>query len=63
MTKIWKIVILTALALMVLGVLLGGTGLITGASVERTWKVLQLDARLNDARSLLRSLPLVGTYF
>ena len=63
MTRIWKYVLLVILALLVLGILLGGTGLITGASIERTRKVLQLDLRLDSLRSMLRSLPLVGNSF
>ena len=35
MGKAWKIVLIVALVLVVAGVLLAGTGLITGASVER----------------------------
>ena len=56
--KIWKYVLITALGLLAFGVLLGGTGLLTGASLERTWADLDLQTRLNALLQLLHEFPL-----
>ena len=37
MARIWKFVLAAALVLLVCGVILAGTGLLTGASPERVW--------------------------
>ena len=59
MTKIWKYVLITALSLLAFGVLLGGAGLLTGASLERTWADLDLQARVSALLELLRRFPLL----
>ena len=51
--KIWKYVLIAVLSLLAFGVLLGGTGLLTGASLERTWADLDLQTRLNTVLELL----------
>ena len=40
MTRAWRIVIMIVLAMLALGVLLGGAGLLTGASWPRVWSQL-----------------------
>ena len=58
LVKIWKYVLIAALALLAFGVLLGGTGLLTGASLERTWADLDLQTRMSALLELLRGFPL-----
>ena len=59
MNKIWKYVLVVVLGLLAFGVLLGGTGLLTGASLERTWADLDLQTRLSALLELLRGFPLL----
>ena len=56
--KIWKYVLIAVLSLLAFGVLLGGTGLLTGASLERMWADLDLQTRLNTLLEFLRRFPL-----
>ena len=56
--KIWKYVLIAVLSLLAFGVLLGGTGLLTGASLERMWADLDLQTRLNTLLEILRKFPL-----
>ena len=58
LVKIWKYVLVTALGLLAFGVLLGGTGLLTGASLERTWADIDLQTRLTALLEFLRRFPL-----
>ena len=58
MAKIWKYVLILALVLLAFGVLLAGTGLLTGASFSRVWSALALNQRLNIILENFRSLPL-----
>ena len=58
MVKIWKYVIVAVLGLLAFGVLLGGTGLLTGASLERTWADLDLQTRMNALLEFLQKIPL-----
>lgn len=51
MTKVWRIVIAVVLAVLALGVLLGGAGLLTGASWSRVWD--PLSENLNALRAQL----------
>lgn len=61
MARAWRLMILVILGVLILGVLMAGAGLLTGASVERTWTALALDQRLNalagSVRALLPFLP------
>ena len=59
MAKIWKYVLVTTLGLLAFGVLLGGAGLLTGATLERTWADLDLQTRLSALLELLRGFPLL----
>ena len=58
MAKIWKYVLIAALGLLAFGVLLGGTGLLTGASPERIWADLGLQTRLTAFLEFLQRIPL-----
>ena len=58
MAKIWKYVLIAALGLLAFGVLLGGTGLLTGASLERVWADLGIETRLNALLEFLRRFSL-----
>ena len=40
MSRVWKWILAVALSLLVIGVLLAGTGLITGARAARVWEDL-----------------------
>ena len=56
--KIWKYVLIAVLALLAFGVLLGGTGLLTGASLERMWADLDLQTRLNALLEMIQRFPI-----
>ena len=43
MAKIWKMVVILAAILLVCGLLLGGAGLLTGASAERVRSAMEGD--------------------
>ena len=58
MAKIWKYVMVVVLSLLAFGVLLGGTGLLTGASLERTWADLSLQTRLSELSEFIQRIPL-----
>ena len=61
MARIWKWMLALALSLLVLGLLLAGTGLITGARAARVWEDLggadglwaAADALWNELRALI----------
>ena len=57
MGKIWKYVLILMLVLVVAGVLLGGTGLITGASLDRVLGGLNgIDGLWQSGEALARHL-------
>ena len=57
MAKIWRVVLFVALAMLVLGILTGGAGLLTGASVQRAWEGLALQQRFDELMASLRNIP------
>ena len=57
MARAWRIVLWIAFGMLVLGILLAGTGMLTGASIERAWETLGLQQRANLFLDAIRKLP------
>lgn len=57
MARAWRIVLWIAFGMLVLGILLAGTGMLTGASIERAWETLGLQQRADSFLDAIRKLP------
>ena len=63
MARLWKYVLILSLLMISFGILVGGTGILTGASVSRVMTNLNLAQRFDSVVQNIRALPFWNAIF